>query len=377
MMPAHAAETQQAPMGDVFTNYTPQLGGDATVGGLLKVEHSPMLTFGPGSESPSYSYSWARDGVTIPGATGPSYRALQSDLGHVIAASVTITYDPESKVTIAAQSPLRIAAAARTRGFDGDDAMDLFARDAAGRLLLYPTDGHGHWKPARVIGTGWNIFNYVLSPGDFDGDGAIDVLARDHQGRLFLYPGNGSGGWKPASQVGQGWQLFNELMAAGDFNGDATNDVLARDAAGRLFLYPGNGRGGWLPARQVGQGWNGLDSVGAGHFLGSSDLVVLSRSSAGDLQVRTTNRNGWFDQHGTSAGLAGIIGWGWQSVSRFGAAGDFNGDGYADIYGIDPDGRLTMYLGDTYFFWWYGLSGFRWQPSAVVGWGWGGFTAVF
>ncbi|MGA8789779.1 MAG: VCBS repeat-containing protein [Paenarthrobacter sp.] len=361
----------------MFTNYTPQLGGDPTVGGVLKVEHAPMMVFGPGSETPSYSYSWTRDGIPITDASGPSYRAAKTDLGHVIAAAVTIHYGAESQVTIQAQNPLRIAASARARGFNSDGTLDLFARDPAGRLLLYSTDGQGKWEVPLVIGTGWNVFNLLVSPGDFDGDGTVDVIGRDAQGRLYLYQGDGAGGWKSSFQIGQGWQAFTELLAPGDFNGDASNDLLAKDAAGNMFLYPGNGRGGWLTPRKIGQGWNGLDSAAAGHFLGSSDLIVLSRSSEGELQVRTTSRNGWFSNHGTSGSLAGAIGWGWESIARFGAAGDFNGDGYADVYAVDSSGRLTMYLGDTYFYWWEGLSGFRWKPSPIVGWGWGGFTAVF
>ncbi|WP_254186656.1 FG-GAP repeat domain-containing protein [Paenarthrobacter aromaticivorans] len=375
-LPADAVVSSAVRTGDVFTNYTPQLGGDPSVGGLLKVEHAPMITFGPGGP-PTYSYSWTRDGTPIAGVNGPSYRAAQSDLGHVIAAAVTITYDADSELTIKAQNPLRIAAAARARGFNSDGTLDVFARDSAGRLLLYPTDGHGNWQPTQVIGWGWNVFNLLVSPGDFDGDGTVDVLARDGQGRLFLYQGNGAGGWKASFQIGQGWQGFNELIAPGDFNGDGSNDILAKDAAGNMFLYPGSGRGGWLTPRKIGQGWNGLNSVGAGHFLGSSDLVVLSRSSWGDLQVRTTNRNGWFDEYGMPGGFAGSIGWGWDSMARFGMPGDFNGDGYSDVYGIDGGGRLTMYLGDTYFYWWQGISGFRWKESPVVGWGWGGLTAVF
>jgi hypothetical protein len=378
-LPADAAEPAiAAPTRYVYTNGTPVLGGDPTVGGLMKVDISSTFAYVlPEGGSPAVSYSWTRDGAVIPGATSATYRPTAADLGRVIAANVIITYDADSQLTVEAENPLRVAAAARSRGFNGDGTLDLFARDSSGRLLLYPTDGYGNWQTPQVIGWGWNGFNLLVSPGDFDGDGAVDVLARDGQGRLFLYQGNGSGGWKKALQVGQGWQGFKELLAPGDFNGDGTNDILAKDAAGNLFLYPGNGVGGWLTPTRIGQGWQGLESAGAGHFLGNHDLVVLSRDWTGYLMVRTGHRNGWFEDYGAPGSYAGSIGWGWETVSRFGVAGDFNGDGDSDVYGIDNAGRLTMYLGDTSGIRHFGIYGYRWKGSPVVGWGWGGFTAVF
>ncbi|MGO4247857.1 FG-GAP-like repeat-containing protein [Paenarthrobacter sp. RAF54_2] len=378
-LPAHGSiPAVGVPSRLVYINGTPQLGGDPTVGGLLKVDISQTFAHvSPEGGAPSVSYSWTRDGVVIPGASGLTYRATSADLGRVIAANVTILYDADSQLTVQAANPLRVAAAARARGFNGDGTLDIFARDSSGRLLLYPTDGHGNWQATQVIGRGWNNFDLLVSPGDFDGDGTVDVIARDPQGRLFLYQGNGSGGWKKAFQIGQGWQGFKDLVAPGDFNGDGTNDILAKDNAGNLFLYPGNGRGGWLSPYKIGPGWESYYVVGAGHFLGTSDLVVLTRPFWGNLEVRTTRRNGWFEEYGLPGGFAGSIGWGWESVARIGVAGDFNGDGDSDVYGIDSAGRLTMYLGDTSGIRHSGIYGYRWKGSPVVGWGWGSFTAVF
>ncbi|WP_258141901.1 MULTISPECIES: VCBS repeat-containing protein [unclassified Arthrobacter] len=378
-LPAGAATpTAAVPSRYVYLSGTLQLGGDPTVGGLLKVDVSNTFAHvSPEGGSASVSFTWTRDGLVIPGATGPTYRATSADLGRVVGASVTAVYDPESVGTVQAAHPLRVAAAPRARGFNGDGTLDIFARDSSGRLLLYPTDGRGNWQATQVIGWGWNSFSLLVSPGDFDGDGTVDVLARDGQGRLFIYQGNGSGGWKSALQIGQGWQSFTSLIAPGDFNGDGTNDILAKDNAGNLFLYPGNGGGGWLAPTLIGPGWERYEAVGAGHFLGTSDLVVLSRSFWGNLEVRTTNRNGWFQEYGMPGGYSGSIGWGWESMARMGTAGDFNGDGDSDVYGIDGSGRLTMYLGDTSGYSYSGISGYRWKGSPVVGWGWNSLTAVF
>ncbi|WP_309076360.1 VCBS repeat-containing protein [Paenarthrobacter sp.] len=289
------------------------------------------------------------------------------------AASLTMETVPSKETTLG----FPVEAAPRSRGFDGDGTFDLFARDAAGRLLLYPTDGRGNWRAPQVIGNGWHIYNLLVSPGDFDGDGTVDVMGRDGYGRLFLYQGNGAGAWKQAFQIGQGWQGFINLIAPGDLNGDGTNDILAQDAAGNVFLYPGNGRGGWLAPSKVSSAWQGLDAAGAGHFYGTPDAVVLSRSSWGDLQVRSSPRNGFFNEYGHPSGYDGTIGRGWEMLSRFGVAGDFNGDGYNDVYGISPNGQLTMYLADPSGFSSRGIYGFTWKGQPVVGSGWNVMNAVF
>ncbi|WP_377959667.1 FG-GAP-like repeat-containing protein [Arthrobacter flavus] len=147
--------------------------------------------------------------------------------------------------------------------FNGDQFVDVLARErSTGYLWLYRGNGTGSWLPRVRVGSGWNIFNAIVGPGDFNGDGRVDVLARDRAtGYLWLYPGNGTGGWLPRSRVGHGWNSMTAVMSPGDFNGDRTADVLARDSQGILWLYPGNGSGGWLPRVQVGTGWNGLNLI--------------------------------------------------------------------------------------------------------------------
>ncbi|MET4620972.1 hypothetical protein ABIE18_002428 [Arthrobacter sp. 2762] len=373
-LPAHAAvPVLAAPMRQIYMA-PPELTGEPAVGGLLKADLSwstPMVV--PDGGSPSLSFYWTRDGQVIPGATGQTYRATAADYGRVVTAFVTVTYDVESTLTLQARESLRIAAKPRARGFNGDNTMDIFARDAAGRLLLYPTDGRGHWQPTQVIGTGWNAFNLLFSPGDFDGDGTVDVMGRDAQGRLYLYQGNGSGGWKKAIQVGQGWNGFTAIFGAGDFNGDGTNDLIARDASTNLVLYPGNGHGGWLPSYTIGWGWGRYDSLmSVGHFEGRSDLQVAARGQYGNLMVFSSSRNGSFERYTGST-----VGYGWEALTTIGSAGDFNGDDKIDVFGIDRSGQLTMYYGNGADYLAQGLPGSYWLGQSAVGWGWGGFTAVF
>ncbi|WP_116451773.1 FG-GAP-like repeat-containing protein [Blastococcus litoris] len=148
--------------------------------------------------------------------------------------------------------------------FDGNQRVDLLAREGStGELWLYPGNGTGGWLPRVRVGSGWNVMNALVAPGDFTGDGTADLLAREtSSGDLWLYPGNGTGGWLPRVRVGSGWNVMNALVAPGDFTGDGTADLLARETStGELWLYPGNGTGGWLPRVRVGFGWNGMDAI--------------------------------------------------------------------------------------------------------------------
>jgi hypothetical protein len=147
--------------------------------------------------------------------------------------------------------------------FDGDRLADVIARAPSGELLLYRGNGRGGWLSGGArIGSGWQNFTAVFSPGDFTGDSRSDLIGRRADGTLWLYATTGKGSWAPGRQIGKGWGSFTALAGAGDFDGNGTQDILARNAAGALLLYGGTGRGGFLPARSVGSGWNGIAQLG-------------------------------------------------------------------------------------------------------------------
>jgi hypothetical protein len=51
---------------------------------------------------------------------------------------------------------------------------------------------------------GWNGLAGIVAPGDVTGDGDADLFARDAAGRLWLYPGNGAGGLGVRRLIGAG-----------------------------------------------------------------------------------------------------------------------------------------------------------------------------
>lgn len=141
-----------------------------------------------------------------------------------------------------------------------------------------------------TIGKGWGVYNSLVGPGDLSGDGKGDLLARTSGGTLYLYRGLGTGaGFASRINVGGGWDVYNKLVGAGDYNGDGRTDLLARSKSGYLYLYPGTG--------------------------------VASKP----FKARVT------------------IGGGWNTYKKLAAPGDMNGDGKADLVGVDAKGDLYRY----------------------------------
>ena len=138
------------------------------------------------------------------------------------------------------------------------------------------------------IGSGWNIYNKMISPGQLGGAAAGDLLARATNGDLYLYLGYGTGKVTGRIKVGYGWDIYTEIAGNGDLSGDGKNDVVARDKAGVLWLYKGTGdqKAPFAKRTKIGSGWNTynkLVSTGDVDLDGKADLIA--RNSLGELYL--------------------------------------------------------------------------------------------
>ncbi|MGZ4687122.1 FG-GAP repeat domain-containing protein [Oryzihumus sp.] len=227
---------------------------------------------------------------------------------------------PASPAT--ASTPARPATAttavSTTVDFSGDGHADLIARTPTGVLYLYRGNGAGGFLgPRTVLGTGWQIYDHIFSPGDFSGDGHADLIARTPTGLLYLYRGNGAGGFLgPRTVLGTGWQIYDRLFSPGDFTGDRHPDLLARVKGGALYLYKGNGAGGFLGSRTlIGTGWNMFDKVfGVGDFSGDGKVDLMGRTPTGYLYLYRGNGAGGFLSRT-------VIGTGWTVFNLVGGVG--------------------------------------------------------
>ncbi|MFC5719430.1 FG-GAP-like repeat-containing protein [Streptomyces gamaensis] len=271
-----------------------------------------------------------------------------------------------------------------TGDFDGDGKADLAALYDYGKapeggnraaLWVFTGKGDGTFSAPRVVwrSTGsWTLANSKLVAGDFNGDGKSDLAVLYNYGvengrnttGLWTFTSNGSGFDEPSLvwKSKDGWNWNSSTIAAGDFNGDGKADLAVlynygvedgRNTSG-LWTFTSNGGGFDAPSlvwrSKDGWNWNSSKLV-AGDFNGDgkSDLAILY--NYGVENGRNTSGLWTFTSNGGGFDAPSLVwrskdGWNWNSSKL--VAGDFNGDGKADVavlydYGVQ-DGRNTTGL---------------------------------
>lgn len=154
----------------------------------------------------------------------------------------------------------------------------LWVRNSSGSLDYLPWNSVGF-----RVGSGWNIYNKLVSAGNFGGAGAGDLLARDGSGVLYLYLGTGNGKLTTRYKVGSGWNAYTQLAGNGDLTGDGKHDLVAQDKSGVLWLYKGTGnyKAPFAARTKIGGGWgayNLLISTGDLDYDGKADLLARDKS---------------------------------------------------------------------------------------------------
>lgn len=243
------------------------------------------------------------------------------------------------------------------RDWNGDRAADLLAADSGGTLYLYAGNGTGGFSGRKAIGSGWGARDSLTVTGDWDGDRRPDLVARNPAtGELWLYAGNGTGGFLRARVIGTGWNGFDRILSPSDWNGDGRVDLVARRSDGGLFLYPGNGSGGFGRATQIGWGWQGLDMLTvAGDWDADGKPDLLARDGAGQLLLYSGSGTGRF------AGSR-VVGTGWDVVRTLTGPGDWDGDRRPDLVAVLDDGTMRLYPSNGY-------GGFGRARQIGTGWG--------
>ncbi|MFD7610762.1 FG-GAP repeat domain-containing protein [Streptomyces sp. NPDC059828] len=173
----------------------------------------------------------------------------------------------------------------------GDRCNDLISRRKNGDLYaeqIHCSPGMGgQFDLSHRLGTGWNQFNVLTSPGDMTGDGRADLVARQTStGDMYLYANNGTGGLEAKGRIGKNWKTYRAVFGAGDINGDGIGDILAVDRSDSLWRYDGTAAGTLKPRVLVfGNRWaTGRNAfVGVGDITGDGRPDLISQNTQGQL----------------------------------------------------------------------------------------------
>ncbi|MER5561517.1 FG-GAP-like repeat-containing protein [Streptomyces sp. NPDC002506] len=259
----------------------------------------------------------------------------------------------------AAKSEVSTTAAQNTRAFP------LFGRKPDGHLVNYEPNGTGGVKAGVDMGGGFGDATAIVQT-NVSANGAGNDLYYRMNDKLYCTAERGN----DTKLIGSGWDIYNLLVSVGNVGGAVQPDLIGRDTAGALWLYQGRTDGLWEPRIRIGSGgWNGMDRLaGRGDYTGDGKSDLIARSTDGTLYIYPGTGNAVAD---AALGSRVIVGKGWDAYVLLVSTGDNDGDGKADLIASDKAGALWLFKGT-------GNPSAPFASRVQIGTGgWGGFNTLF
>ncbi|NUR04191.1 MAG: hypothetical protein HOY79_49105 [Streptomyces sp.] len=182
----------------------------------------------------------------------------------------------------------------------GDRCNDVLVRFSNGTLRAYRPACGAAVTPSTAytsLGTGWNQYDVLTSPGDVSGDGRADLVARQSStGDVYLYKATSTGTLSARVKIASRWTGYKKILGAGDLNGDGYGDLLAQDKSNELWRYDGTATGTFKSRVKVFDDWGASYDVivGVGDITGDGRADLVSRDTSGTVWRNNGNGKGSF-----------------------------------------------------------------------------------
>jgi hypothetical protein len=253
---------------------------------------------------------------------------------------------------------------------EGSGVFPLLGRDKNGRLFDYEPKGTGGFAAKFDLGGGYSDATALAQANISRNLTGTDLYAVI-DGTLYYSAERGT----VTKVLGTGWDQYNLLVSVGNMGGTAHPDLLARGKDGSLWLYQGKADGTLatrVPVRT--SGWNGMDQVaGRGDYTGDGKADIIARSTAGALYIYPGTGDATAEAvlGSTRVTVADLAGATWKNYTDLVSSGDNDGDGKPDLIGVDSAGALWLFKGT-------GKSSAPFAARTQIGAsGWGAYNLLF